>query len=78
MITVSDNGIGIAPAALEEIFELYAQGGQAGSERSAGGIGAGLYLSRRVIHAHGGVIRASSAGVGAGSEFTVRLPSPKL
>ncbi len=78
VLTVSDNGIGIAPAALEEIFELYAQGGQAGSERSAGGIGAGLYLSRRVIHAHGGVIRASSAGVGAGSEFTVRLPSPKL
>ena len=76
VITVSDDGIGIAPAELDTIFELYAQSGQAGSERSAGGIGLGLYLSRLLVEEHGGFIRAFSAGPGRGSQFTVRLPSP--
>lgn len=76
VITVSDSGLGIAPAVLERIFDLYAQAGQAGTKRSAGGLGVGLYLSRLVIEAHGGEIRASSAGAGKGSEFTVRVPLP--
>jgi signal transduction histidine kinase len=76
VLTVSDSGVGIAAADLERIFELYSQAGQAGTERSAGGIGIGLYLCRLVIDAHGGVIRAFSAGPGGGSEFTVRVPLP--
>jgi signal transduction histidine kinase len=77
VITVSDNGMGIAPAELETIFELYAQAGQGGTARSAGGIGLGLYLSRLVIEAHGGAIRASSSGAArGGSQFTVRVPLP--
>ena len=76
VITVSDNGIGIAPAELDTIFELYAQSGQARTERSAGGIGLGLYLARLIVEGHGGVIRASSGGPDGGSEFIVSLPVP--
>ncbi len=76
VITVSDNGIGIAPAELETIFKLYAQGVQAQTERSAGGIGLGLYLARLIVEGHGGVIRASSAGPDCGSELIVSLPVP--
>lgn len=73
-IRVSDNGIGIAPEALETIFEPYAQAGQAGTERSAGGLGLGLYLARLLIEGHGGVVKATSGGRGCGSEFVVLLP----
>jgi signal transduction histidine kinase len=76
VITVSDNGVGIAPAELETIFELCAQGVQAQTERSAGGIGLGLYLARLIVEGHGGVIRASSAGPDCGSELIVSLPIP--
>lgn len=74
VITVSDNGIGIQPAELDTIFDLYAQSGQAGTERSAGGVGLGLYVSRLVVEGHGGIIRASSPGLDGGSQFVVRLP----
>jgi signal transduction histidine kinase len=74
VVRVSDTGIGIEPAQLDAIFELYAQAGQEGTKRAAQGLGMGLYLARRLIEAHGGSIRAHSAGPGYGSEFTVRLP----
>ncbi len=74
VVSVSDTGIGIAPDQLDAIFELYAQAGQAATERSAGGLGIGLYLARSIVEAHGGTIRALSAGPGRGSEFIVRLP----
>jgi signal transduction histidine kinase len=74
VITVSDNGIGIAPAELDTIFELYVQAGQARTERSAGGIGLGLYLARLLVEGHGGAIRAFSAGPDCGSRFIVSLP----
>jgi signal transduction histidine kinase len=74
VVRVSDTGIGIEPAQLDAIFELYAHAGQEGTKRAAQGLGMGLYLARRLIEAHGGSIRAHSAGPGYGSEFTVRLP----
>ncbi|MEO8314244.1 MAG: HAMP domain-containing sensor histidine kinase [Pseudomonadota bacterium] len=74
VITVSDNGIGILPARLEQIFDLYEQAGQADTALSAGGLGIGLYLARRLIEAHGGSIEARSNGEGRGSEFVIRLP----
>lgn len=74
VITVSDNGLGISPAELDTIFDLYAQAGQAGTERSTGGVGLGLYVSRLVVEGHGGAIRASSPGLGGGSQFVARLP----
>lgn len=74
VITVTDNGIGIAPDQLEKIFEPYAQAGQSGTTRSAGGLGLGLHIARLIIEAHGGLVRANSAGVGCGSDFVVHLP----
>jgi signal transduction histidine kinase len=71
---VSDNGIGIAPDQLEVIFDMFAQDGQAGSRRSEGGLGIGLFLTRKLVEAHGGAVMARSAGPGLGSVFTVRLP----
>jgi signal transduction histidine kinase len=74
ILSVSDTGIGIDTHRLSSIFELGAQVGQEGSERSAGGAGIGLYVVRELIAAHGGTIEALSAGRGTGSEFVCRLP----
>lgn len=73
-IRVRDTGIGLAPDQLESIFDLYAQAGQGGTPRSAGGLGIGLYVARQLALAHGGNVVASSQGVNFGSEFTVRIP----
>ncbi|GAA0836545.1 PAS domain-containing hybrid sensor histidine kinase/response regulator [Cupriavidus pauculus] len=74
--TISDTGRGIADAALERIFHLFAQEGDADTARS--GLGIGLALARAVVDAHGGAIRASSAGEGRGSTFTVILPEVEM
>ncbi|WUR14860.1 ATP-binding protein [[Empedobacter] haloabium] len=73
VITVSDNGIGIASAALEAVFEMFTQVGRS-IERSKGGLGIGLSLVRRLMTLHGGSASAASAGEGRGSTFTLRLP----
>jgi PAS domain S-box-containing protein len=70
---VSDSGIGIAPAALERIFALFAQEDEARSF-AQGGLGIGLSLAREVVEQHGGELTARSEGAGTGSTFTVRLP----
>jgi PAS domain S-box-containing protein len=72
-LTVRDDGAGIAPAYLERIFELFAQGPPS-LDRPQGGLGLGLTLARRLAELHGGTVEAASGGVGHGSEFTVRLP----
>src|SRR5206468_3269924 len=43
-------------------------------ERTHAGLGVGLTLSRRLVELHGGTLTAASAGLGGGSEFTVRMP----
>jgi PAS domain S-box-containing protein len=73
VIRVSDNGVGIAADALPEIFEMFAQV-HATRDRSEGGLGIGLALTRGLVELHGGKIEVRSAGLGRGSEFTVRLP----
>jgi signal transduction histidine kinase len=73
---VRDNGIGIAPEMLESIFDMFAQADRS-LERSTAGLGVGLALSRRLVELHGGSIVAKSAGIGRGSEFTVRIPVPR-
>jgi two-component system CheB/CheR fusion protein len=73
IISVRDTGIGLAPDALETIFDLFTQMTHA-PENSAGGLGIGLTLVRRVLELHGGRIEARSSGLGHGSEFIVRLP----
>jgi PAS domain S-box-containing protein len=73
IIRVRDNGIGIAPELLPRVFDLYMQVNP-GTERSAKGLGIGLWLVRRLVERHGGSISAHSEGPGLGSEFVVRLP----
>jgi CheY-like chemotaxis protein len=72
-IRVSDNGIGMEPEILGEIFELFSQA-QHAELRRRGGIGVGLALARSLTEMHGGFLRADSKGRGAGSTFTLRLP----
>ncbi|SMF94780.1 PAS domain S-box-containing protein [Methylomagnum ishizawai] len=73
VISVRDNGRGIDPAALPELFDLFYQVEQT-LERTQGGLGIGLSLVKRLVELHGGVVEAHSAGRGRGSEFVVRLP----
>jgi PAS domain S-box-containing protein len=73
LLRVRDEGSGIAPDALPQIFNLFVQE-EASLARSEGGLGLGLTLSKRLVELHGGVISAKSQGRGQGSEFTVRLP----
>jgi signal transduction histidine kinase/ActR/RegA family two-component response regulator len=72
-IRVRDEGIGIAPEMLDRVFELFEQHPQA-LDRSAGGLGLGLAIVRSLVDMHGGRVRATSEGVGQGSEFIVELP----
>jgi signal transduction histidine kinase len=71
VVSVTDTGIGIAPAEIDSIFDLHAQ---VAAERSAGGRGIGLYVARTLVEAHGGTLLAMSQGLDRGSRFTVRLP----
>jgi two-component system CheB/CheR fusion protein len=73
IIRCLDNGAGIPPGALESIFEPFVQF-NAALDRSHSGLGIGLTLVKRLAELHGGSIRASSEGLGRGSEFTLRLP----
>jgi signal transduction histidine kinase/chemotaxis methyl-accepting protein methylase/chemotaxis response regulator CheB len=72
-IRVSDDGIGIAPGFLPDIFERFSQEDR-GVTRTRGGLGLGLAIVRYIVEAHGGSVVAESAGVGTGSTFTVQLP----
>lgn len=73
VVRIRDFGIGIAPAALPHIFDLFMQV-DAAAPRSRSGLGVGLALVRTIVELHGGSVLADSAGLGQGSEFTVRLP----
>jgi PAS domain S-box-containing protein len=72
-IQVSDEGIGIEPGMLKEIFVMFSQVGDSRT-RSPDGLGIGLTLVRRLVELHGGRVWAQSDGLGHGSCFTVRLP----
>jgi PAS domain S-box-containing protein len=73
VLAVADNGIGIDPALLSSVFDMYAQV-EAGQQMAQGGLGVGLNLVRQVVQLHRGRVSADSAGVGHGSRFTVWLP----
>lgn len=73
ILRVRDNGVGIAADQLPRIFEMFAQVDRS-IDRSQGGLGIGLTLVRRLVEMHGGTVEATSAGLGQGSEFIVRLP----
>jgi CheY-like chemotaxis protein len=69
---VRDNGLGIAPDKLHEIFDLFTQLDR--TLESQGGLGIGLTLARQIVSLHHGTIEARSDGAGHGSTFVVRLP----
>ncbi len=72
-VSVRDNGIGIPPEMLPQIFDMFTQvDGSLG--KSQGGLGIGLTLVRKLVEMHGGSVEARSAGHGSGSEFLIRLP----
>jgi two-component system CheB/CheR fusion protein len=72
-LTVTDDGIGIAPDKMERIFVAFEQADR-DITRRFGGLGLGLSIARAIIAAHGGEVRAASAGLGRGATFTVLLP----
>ncbi len=72
-IRVRDDGAGIAPDALDSIFEPFVQGDTT-LERTNGGLGLGLALVKALVELHGGAVRARSDGPGTGAEFVVTLP----
>jgi PAS domain S-box-containing protein len=73
IITVRDNGIGIAPDQLPQLFKMFSQLGNV-SDKTQGGLGIGLSLVKQIVELHSGTITANSAGLNHGSEFVVRLP----
>jgi CheY-like chemotaxis protein/two-component sensor histidine kinase len=73
VIAVKDDGAGIAAEHLPNVFNLFAGSGSA-KHHIEGGLGIGLHVARELVQAHGGTIEAKSAGLGKGSEFTIRIP----
>lgn len=72
VLEVCDTGVGIHPALLPKVFDLFVQGERT-LDRRAGGLGIGLTLVRRLVELHGGAVGAVSSA--AGTVFTVRLPA---
>jgi two-component system CheB/CheR fusion protein len=76
VLRVRDTGIGIPPSMRERIFDLFVQVDDAPGKTETG-MGVGLTLVQTLVRLHGGTIEVQSDGVGAGSEFVVRLPLAK-
>ncbi len=72
-IEVQDTGIGFAGGAADRLFEPFEQGGRQ-ITRQFGGLGLGLAITRSIVEAHGGSIRASSDGLGKGAVLSFELP----
>jgi PAS domain S-box-containing protein len=77
VVSVEDDGIGIAPDFLPHVFDRFQQADMS-TTKLYGGLGIGLALVRSFIEAHGGTVHAESAGLGCGSRFTIRLPVAEL
>jgi PAS domain S-box-containing protein len=73
LLTISDTGIGMDPQTLAGVFERFGQARES-QTTGRGGLGLGLALVKGLVELHGGQVWAESAGPGAGSTFTVRLP----
>ncbi len=72
--SVQDNGVGITP---EDMVRLFTEGGKGKDsiKTNVHSTGYGLYIAKQVVEAHGGTIRAESAGAGKGARFIVELPT---
>ncbi len=75
-ISITDAGVGIAPAEIQNIFEAFAQGdGARNTAHRFGGLGLGLAIARKLVEMHHGRISATSEGKGKGATFTIELPA---
>ena len=74
-VSVSDEGRGVAPERLPQLFRRHADIGGGEREREAAGFGLGLVICKGLVEAHGGRIRAESAGPGTGTRITFTLPA---
>ena len=70
----TDEGRGIPPERLPHLFRKYADAAGGDGEQPAAGFGLGLVICKGLVEAHGGRIRAESAGPGLGTRFTFTLP----
>jgi CheY-like chemotaxis protein/two-component sensor histidine kinase len=73
IVTVRDNGIGIAPEQLSAVFDMFTQVDRS-NRRAQGGLGIGLTLVKSLVAMHDGRVEARSEGLGKGSEFVLELP----
>lgn len=74
-VCIADTGVGMSDATLERLFGLFVRGDEIGlAAAAADGLGIGMWVTRQLLEAHGGSIRAASAGQGRGSAFTITLP----
>ena len=74
VVRIRDTGLGIAPGDLPRVFDMFQQA-EPILERSAGGLGIGLTLARRLVEMHEGRIEVRSPGPGQGTEVEIRLPT---
>jgi PAS domain S-box-containing protein len=72
-VSVTDNGQGVPPELLPHVFDPFVQG-HVSVARTDAGLGIGLSIVRQLVTLHGGSVRVSSPGAGAGSTFVVSLP----
>lgn len=73
VIRVKDSGVGLDPALLPNVFDLFTQADHS-LARPHAGLGVGLALVKTIVDLHDGTVEAQSPGLGQGSEFIVRLP----
>jgi two-component system CheB/CheR fusion protein len=73
VIAVRDNGIGLTSEATKQVFGMFTRI-ESDSTPSEGGLGIGLALAKGLVQLHGGRLEVHSAGLGQGSEFSIRLP----
>jgi signal transduction histidine kinase len=75
IITFADQGVGIPPDELEKVFDKFVQSSK--TKTGAGGTGLGLPITREILTAHNGQIRASNRPNG-GAEFKIEFPLTQL
>ena len=73
VVRIRDSGIGIPPALLPKVFDIFFQGDRS-LDRPEGGLGIGLSIVKSLVEMHGGSVAAFSEGTQRGSEFVIRLP----
>jgi len=73
-VSVSDQGRGVPPEMLGDVFRKHVGLAGGDAERGSAAIGLGLAICKGLVEAHGGRIRAESAGLGQGARFTFTLP----